>query len=400
MPLFKRPWTQRTSKQSITWLKRHGNQHLGRFQGSKTLRRIATPPMQDNAEWSLIPQPSRSLAREGSAGRRIVEEMVSGTLDVMQAQSSALVPRFAIGEHLLCEPDYHQILMWAKELRIPQQQVLDSILKDPFLQNPYTQWNKTFSTRIENGRLKSLAWDTSLLPISNFSISPEIEIQSLVFACDRGAATRHSSPCTVAAFPSYLSLDLPALITLDCSWLGLENVEVDKSKKLTDLQCYNNQLTLLSLDALPDLRRLTCFGNDLGDLRISTCPSLHQLNCSRNKRLADLNLSGVPNLRSLNCGESRIDHIDLLHLPLLEFLACHHCNVQTLDLSNTPNLSQLWCWHNKISELRLECVPNLVDLQCQGNDLEQIDIRPLKHLKTLKYDAGKTRLIQRPDQNF
>jgi Leucine-rich repeat (LRR) protein len=63
-------------------------------------------------------------------------------------------------------------------------------------------------------------------------------------------------------------------------------------------------------------------------------------------------------------------------------------------------LTSLACSYNEINSLDLSAVPMLTQLFCHTNQLTELDIRPLKRLKTLKFDSDKTRLIQRPDQNF
>jgi hypothetical protein len=45
----------------------------------------------------------------------------------------------------------------------------------------------------------------------------------------------------------------------------------------------------------------------------------------------------------------------------------------------------------------------LKNLSCEGREgspIKVLDIRHLQNLEELDYDAGLTRLIQRPDQNF
>jgi len=45
-------------------------------------------------------------------------------------------------------------------------------------------------------------------------------------------------------------------------------------------------------------------------------------------------------------------------------------------------------------------VPGLTVLECLRNQITNLDLTPLHSLKSLKHDKDKTKLIQRPDQNF
>ena len=72
------------------------------------------------------------LAQIGSQGGRILAEMVNGALVLSRTtgSSAALMRRFRIGEHELCEPDYQQILVWAKALELVAETVIERLLKD------------------------------------------------------------------------------------------------------------------------------------------------------------------------------------------------------------------------------------------------------------------------------
>ena len=84
----------------------------------------------------------------------------------------------------------------------------------------------------------------------------------------------------------------------------------------------------------------------------------------------------------------------------MKVLNCGANDLSHLDLSGAPNLIRLACWENKIESLDLSFVPHLEELFCQDNPINNLDITPLHKLRILKYNADKTRLIQRPDQHF
>ena len=81
----------------------------------------------------LTLHPDNGLALEGPHGGRIVAEMLGGALELARAAQNgvALAPRFSIGEHVFCEPDYRQILLWAKALELEPEAVVERLLTEP-----------------------------------------------------------------------------------------------------------------------------------------------------------------------------------------------------------------------------------------------------------------------------
>jgi hypothetical protein len=140
--------------------------------------------------------------------------------------------------------------------------------------------------------------------------------------------------------------------------------------------------------------------NDMGPVNIQLFPHLTELSCMSNQ-LAELDLSGIPNLTILRCADNQLTSIDLTTVSKLTDLTCFDNQLPNLDLSVVPHLITLACQSNQLINLDLSVVPHLTLLFCTENPLlTELDIRPLKYLSRLYYDKDKTRLIQRPDQNF
>ena len=257
---------------------------------------------------SLIFHSGSGLARVGSHGGRIMTEMVSGALALSRVAQTeaALVPRFRIGEHVFCEPDYQQILLWAKKLNLEPESVIQRL---EMLSLPPTEklLRGIFEevTNIENGQFVDIGWDFGLLPSDSFEWVSGLVVKSLAF---------------------------------------IVPTDVERSVRTVTI-------------ALPKLKRLLC-------------PKIY---------LIKLDLSSVPQLANL---------------------CCYHNQLTELDLSSIPQLTELRCQGNQLRELDLSAVPLLTYLCCSNNKLSELDIRPLQHLEELRYDVDKTRLIQRPDQNF
>ena len=74
---------------------------------------------EDNSRKSLIPRPSDELEKVRPGPRDILTRMVSDALVLAKSQETALVDaRFKLGGYEFRDPDYRQILLWAKALKL------------------------------------------------------------------------------------------------------------------------------------------------------------------------------------------------------------------------------------------------------------------------------------------
>jgi hypothetical protein len=354
----------------------------------------------------LVPLAGSQLARHGSGVGRILDDMISSTLTTSQKEG-ALIPRCRIGDINFCEPDYRQMLLWADELAVTPEEVLQALWneKDTLFHKlgpSYETFNRTY---IQEGRLKRLYWDFGRLPIRRFDWIEDLKFEAIHFVGD--ALTRHLT----LASPSLLSLhcfrcgfeeldlrSVPALQQLWCSHNQLAKLDLDLTPALEDLDCSSNQLTELQLgNSQFDL--LDCSGNEIDERNLIYPNGLKSLFCDDN-RLQKLDVRGIKELQQLHCSVNEITRLNLSESVSLQGLMCGYNSLNELDLSGTPMLESLYCPDNMLEELDLSFNPKITHLFCEHNLLKELDIRPLEHLEDLTYDRDRTRLIQRPDQNF
>lgn len=288
--------------------------------------------------------------------------MVEETLALGREEAATQTAKFRIGEFELCEPDYRQVLIWAKVLNGTPEQVIQGLLY-PWKENWAPEWSEP---RLADGRLLNINWNFNVVPTRYFEWVDELVITHLTFP-----------PLDLDTKGLELCLRLRSLSHLSCGGLNAAKIDLSGVPMLMELLCDQNSLTKLELSSLPLLRKLDCSWNALADLSLP-CSNLTELVCV-NTLLTKLDLSNVPNLTRLGCDINQITQLNLAHVP---------------------NLTELSCIENKLTELDLSHVPNLTELCCGRNYLTELDIRPLLSLKTLKYDSSSTRLVKRPDQNF
>jgi len=274
-------------------------------------------------DFALVRKPSSAVEKIAPRAKRILSGMVADTLALATRNlPSVTAARSRIGEYEWCEPDYRQILIWAKRLAINPSEVIERLRTGRKLTKDF--WGETSFFK---GRLLKINWDFDLLPLQDFEW-----VEHLV-------TTHLSFYPGVAGWPANRTfrVDLPELTDLACSKLGIVKFDTSKTPKLERLLCAENQLT-------------------------------------------ELNLLNVPNLTLLNCCQNQITRLNLSGVPRLEALACDRNKLPGLDLFSIPNLRELYCRKNAIVELDLSQTPRLEKLDCYENPIEYLDIRPMREI--------------------
>jgi len=310
---------------------------------------------------ALIPRPPSALERIGPGPRDILSRMVSDALALARSKNTALnVARFRIGNYEFCDPDYRQILQWAKALKLEPDEVVQRL--DGSSVN--TIWHGSFGFVVENGAIISLVLDFNLLPLTVFEWMEGLIIRDLGFK-----GKPEVSP--------QLALRLSFLNRLYCCRINLTELDLSKVPGLTYLWCSENQLTELDLSKVPGLTLLQCFRNPL----------------------TELDLSKVPGLTYLWCSDNQLTELDLSKVPGLTFLQCFRNQLTKLDLSKVPGLTNLCCSGNQLTKLDLSHVLGLTKLYCSENQLSELDIRPLRNLNSYFHDPSVT-LRKHREQKF
>lgn len=319
--------------------------------------------MADKERNALIPLPSGGLENIGSGPKSILSGMVSDALALVRAREKSLAAaRFRIGEYEFRDPDYRQILIWAKALELEPEVFIRRLEVEADLKNRFFH-RVVVPFKVEDGSIVSFEWNFDTFPISFFEWMSGLRIKKIGFS---GRAR-----------PTKIALCLPLLEYLDCAHM---------------------ELTELDLSKVPALEELDCSNNELVGLILSNVPALTKLKCSYNKLVA-LDLLKVPLLTMLECRYNPLFKLDLSKIPALTKLDCMSTRLVELDLSKIPALTELVCFNNNLIELDLSMVPALTNILCNDNQFVELDIRGLGQLSSLTCDPSVT-LKKLPTQNF
>ena len=215
-------------------------------------------------------------------------------------------------------------------------------------------------------------------------------------------------------YPSPGAMDgiefFPNLKKLDCSYCGLNELDVSANKKLEELDCSDNYLKELDVKKNKKLKVLYCSDNKLKKIDVSQNTNMEIFYCSNNKlkklnvskntklkvlycynnklkkvnldknrkiydllvarnMLTTLELNKLSNLRELCCGENELKKLDVTHNKKLSLLECHTNKLTTLDVSKNKDLDYLHCGNNRIRKLDLSKNRLLQTFRCEGNRL-------------------------------
>ncbi len=364
--------------------------------------------MADGERKALVVQRPRSLAEVGAGARKILSSVVSDALTVASSREKALTSTlFRIGNYEFREPDYAQILLWAKALAIDPEALVKRLEKTSYTFRDHEfSFENTTAFRVEKGAIVSLAWDCAALPVTSFDWVRGLSIKEIAVF---GATAKYNE----------ITFQLPSLEWLIIASTKLTKLDLINLPNLTYIQCLNNQLTELNLLKLPSLMWLSCGDDQLIVLNICDLPRLAILNC-RNNQLTELNLSNLPDLIHLDCRSNRLTSLELSQAPSLtgifclenrltelnlskfksiEIIFCSSNRLRELKLPTGPSLTRLYCAANQLGELDLSSVPNLVYLVCGKNLVTELNVTTNKALIQLQCNSS-VRVVTLPSQNF
>ena len=142
---------------------------------------------------------------------------------------------------------------------------------------------------------------------------------------------------------------------------------------ITELYCFNNELTTLDVSKYPTLKKLTCFITPLSTLDLSKNTALEELECN-SCQLTSLDLSKNTALKQLECKSNQLTTLDLSKNTALESLSCKGNQLTSLDLSKNTALIYLNCSNNKLTALDVSQNTALTELYCHHNELTSLDL--------------------------
>ena len=123
-------------------------------------------------------------------------------------------------------------------------------------------------------------------------------------------------------------------VTGEGQQIEAEGVEITVFGALTDLECYENQLTALDVSNSVALTVLDCSDNQLNALDVSNSVALTNLKCYDNQ-LNALDVSNSVALTNLDCSENKLTALDVSKNISLTTLICNgNLTITTLSVAS------------------------------------------------------------------
>jgi len=347
----------------------------------------------------LIGRPDSGLVNLDKQALPAMSEIINRSLFHIQT-SKTLDGLHRIGTFELRWPDYQLVCLLAEDFCVDPDVVMSAL----FTVEPDTdgQWQ----TRLTDGRFRTLRLSNYFPKIKSFPYVKGLQLEKLflpegeISSIDLSIFSRMTWFWCESNRLSELDISVaPHLTHLCCNSNQITSLDLSVAKKLTFLSCKDNLITNLNVTALRNITTLSCCENSISQLDLRNAEKLTDLWC-RSNQLSKLDLSLVPNLKNLWCEKNRIKNLDLSKANNLNALSCYSNQLPKIDLTFSPQLSLLLCSDNDIDSLDFSNTPYLKTISCNANPLNTLDIRPINELQKLNYDVARTRLIQRPDQNF
>jgi hypothetical protein len=133
---------------------------------------------------------------------------------------------------------------------------------------------------------------------------------------------------------------------IDCHKMNISNLKgIEAFTALTQLSCYENQLTSLDVTNNTALTELSCYDNQLTSLNVTKNTALEDLSCYKNK-LTSLDVSKNTVLINLSCYSNKLTSLDVSKNNDLFDLSCYYNKLTSLDVSKNTALTYLRCFGN------------------------------------------------------
>ena len=210
----------------------------------------------------------------------------------------------------------------------------------------------------------------TLIGNSNINTNGDAEIQVTEAEIYNGVLNISFSPISdLTGIASFV-----ALTELICYNNQLTSLDLSTNSALTILHCYNNQLTSLDISANSALTELYCYNNQLTNLDISANSALTEFSCENNQ-LTSLDISANSALTFLSCADNQLTSLDLSVNSALTVLFCENNQLTGLDLSANTALTTLYCDEDQLTSLDLSANSALTVISCENNQLSSLNVQ-------------------------
>lgn len=157
-------------------------------------------------------------------------------------------------------------------------------------------------------------------------------------------------------------------------------IQVSEALQVYKLHVESSSInSLQGISSFTNLTELTCYNNNLSTLNVTALTQLTKFNCATN-HLTTLDCSGLSNLVEFNCAANSITSLQVGNLTNLRIFYCQTNLMTQIDVSNLVGLEQFYISYNHLTSLDVSTLVNLQTFVCGGNNLTYLDVSNNPHL--------------------
>ncbi len=158
---------------------------------------------------------------------------------------------------------------------------------------------------------------------------------------------------------------------------------------LTNLNCSNNNLSTLNLDANMLLENLNCSDNQFTSLDVTSHTSLQTL-IANNNLLTTIDISKNTSLTNLNLDANQLTALDITKNTLLTDVSCNNNLIAAITMVNDNNiLANLNVSNNKLVAIDVSVLGGLNNLNLDNNLITNLDVSKNDNLTTFNASNNK-----------
>ncbi|CAA6828880.1 MAG: Internalin-like protein (LPXTG motif) Lmo0331 homolog [uncultured Aureispira sp.] len=180
---------------------------------------------------------------------------------------------------------------------------------------------------------------------------------------------------------------------IDCHSMSIADLTgVEAFVNLTQLVCYDNNLSSLDVSQNRDLVWLHCAKNSISSLSVIHNTSLTKLYCSSNP-LFSLNLSQNTHLERLYANLTRLSSLDVARNTNLVVLDCSSAELNSLNVRNGNNTA--------ITTFKVRNNPNLTCIEVDDANYSTVNWASIDPMASFNTNCNlSTQNVRIPDANF
>lgn len=138
---------------------------------------------------------------------------------------------------------------------------------------------------------------------------------------------------------------------------------------VTKIECHSQKIAVLDgLEQFPQLQTLSVYNNQITKVVIQNLPNLRHINLAKNA-LTSIELMSLPALEELYIFNNKLTALNLKNLPKLKLLKANENQLLTFTYSDLPVLEKIYIFNNLMVDFDIYHLPKMHYMDCRQNPM-------------------------------